>query len=1621
MKRHKRMNRRMTNRLKSTVSVLLASSMVLNPLNGIQIAIGSELNSTRVTVKGSKADINLSSAALREAAVNAIQNGVTFTPEAYVGLDTATDAAFENLLTQGSSLYELDLFDAEDQDVFTEAGIDVKLLIQKDPKAEDADLDTETASASNLKRKTNVSFDYQAKAANKGKEILFYQKGSPLDSLIGNLMLEDINHADLTEAETAEDNSSYVLTGSETVTILYMNTAKDKHTFKLSVDGKAFSGSVTVEGNESAVSKLKKQLKKDAKEELTGTTEATAEVTEASTEETTRADATETAAVDQDNAVEPETAAKAEESSTAADSMSAAETEESTSTEAATEAETQAETRTEAQTEEVSQEETTEKETEAQTEKEVKEEEATAEVEQLTKNTVTAIGSFTLQNFFDEAESQEVKTAEAETEAEEETTTEAEEQTEAAKEETTAEETTAENKESTEETTAAEETTAEANVEIAAAETEESKETEAETKAITAMDESLAEERAQLLSEQTVETLAENTVSAKAVQYTLDDLTSDFKSVDLGAYLVKVYPVADNAIDNSWTLKATELLKDDQTEADAKTENPETMSTETAEALKEAGIYDNSASLDIHFEDADGNEVEPNGKVRVEIEVAKEALDETATSLNVYHVEEKDGSIQDVKALDTTTQALDQTGEALADSQAIVTETVENTEAVAAVAETEDENSTAATQTVEKFSDEVAKVKTSFTVESFSTFTITWKQYSSLKLTIITEDLNGNEINAYGLAESELDDQEGEVYGCIFTDDNLHFFVPNYTVQDAYYVSNGKEIIVSRVVPVSSQSSWKESNERKGNKPQPQKSTVLKLYGEDGSTVVAEGTQLTVHVRYKPVDGEDKIPDADHDLGALAHEKTLSSNNDGTYTLSLNATGRSERKTENDKVNIIVVLDLSKSMEQTPDGNEAGRNDTTRLEIARDAVKTLGKTVLNGNDDITLELVTFNKSASLQGKYSSKTLAGFETLSDFETKVDGLDTDYYTNWEGGLKTAYNNLDENRANYVVFVSDGEPTWCDEGYIGPSSFIPNNYSYKGLKVAKEIVKKADFYAISAFDGATGMSWLTENAYEGTNVDWTIRSFSGTSEETVKAAFKEITKQITHAYSYKAIKITDVLTNNTAFEAASDSSPVFTYKIKTKKGKTYTVKAENNVITSLTDEKGAETSLSFTDENTKLSYQYKKDESFPTASYTASTRTIEWNMGDNFVLPDGCTYTVELRVWPSQEAYDNAADWKNNPSNFTEAYTAAAEGYKKDGDEYKLYSNKKAWVDYKTVSYTNGVSDENERNQPKADYEKPDPMPLIAAPVKITKEWSDNKDHSNEVVTMQISDSSSAPASIELSSTNNWTKTWYLAPGLNDGRTNLDAGHTYTISELKVMKDAEDVTNQYKASFRLNDTDVTGDSVSVKPMLVPEDSMIVIKDMANSSIAWGTNYQVTTTNTPIQKQLTIQKTVTGTGAVVDTTDGYKFTVEITGPNGAALTEAEKSMIGGWNTANTDITEGRNTDTYTVVVKPSKVGEAKSSAAILLPAGYQYQITEDKSNCQNYKTTVDGVNGDGMAQAATLNNDATVSFVNTYDIPSPTGVHRDILPYVISMGIALAGAAMLLLELQRKRRMSE
>ena len=740
--------------MKSTVSVLLASSMVLNPMNGIQIAVGSEQDQTRIDISGlinKKVNINLDSDALKTAALAAIQESNVYSVGNYLSTDTATDAAFENLMNEENPFYELQLWSSEEESQMAENGVDVKILVQRDSKIVKEEKENADAPATKSQlKKSDVSFMYDAHDAKSGQELAFYQPDSYLGTLLTDFQADKLYH-ETAEAEEALDNSSYELTGDETITILYMNTDKTAHTFKLLVDGKTYSTGVKVAGTESLAKSILNKLKITIKEDLTGTSAADEGSATASNIETKAETAAATEAAVETNAVASDASTEAEtgESTTAAESNAVESTTETAADVTESTEETTAESTTaEAQTAEVSQEETVNKEaaaeekTEKRSEAEKLAEDITKEVEQLTaENTVTRIGAFTLDKFFDEAEAEEVKTegttaedttdttaAEENTEAAEETTkeieteknTEAETTAEAStenKEETTAVETTAEStKAKSEETTA---------VETAAAETEEETKA-AEAKAITAMDESLAEERKETLKTVSAKDLAEEIISAKAVQYTLGDLTSDFKSADLGAYLVKVYPVTENAIEADWKLEVKELLRDEQeAKADNADENSTPMSEATKKALQDAGIYDNSRSLDIKLVDKDGNEVEPNGTVKVEIEMDRSLYDEVdSTDLTFYHLEEdQDGNITNVVQVadSSKTEALNAQGETIARDVAVVTKTVENTEAVAAVSETEEESTETSTE-VKAFAEDVAKLKTSFEVESFSPF-----------------------------------------------------------------------------------------------------------------------------------------------------------------------------------------------------------------------------------------------------------------------------------------------------------------------------------------------------------------------------------------------------------------------------------------------------------------------------------------------------------------------------------------------------------------------------------------------------------------------------------------------------------------------------------------------------------------------------------------------------------------------------------------------------------------------------------------------------------------------------------------------------------------------------------
>lgn len=135
------------------------------------------------------------------------------------------------------------------------------------------------------------------------------------------------------------------------------------------------------------------------------------------------------------------------------------------------------------------------------------------------------------------------------------------------------------------------------------------------------------------------------------------------------------------------------------------------------EALKENGIYDQSISLDIHFENKDGIEVEPSSSVSMRFYIARSALPEEVNEENIaiHHlVEKENGEIDHVEKL-SAVKGEEKKAEKKELTEEIDTERNEEKE----LRETAGQEG----ETKENGKEEIIR---EFTVEKFSVFTITW-------------------------------------------------------------------------------------------------------------------------------------------------------------------------------------------------------------------------------------------------------------------------------------------------------------------------------------------------------------------------------------------------------------------------------------------------------------------------------------------------------------------------------------------------------------------------------------------------------------------------------------------------------------------------------------------------------------------------------------------------------------------------------------------------------------------------------------------------------------------------------------------------------------------------------
>ena len=162
------------------------------------------------------------------------------------------------------------------------------------------------------------------------------------------------------------------------------------------------------------------------------------------------------------------------------------------------------------------------------------------------------------------------------------------------------------------------------------------------------------------------------------------------------------------------------------------------------------------------------------------------------------------------------------------------------------------------------------------------------------------------------------------------------------------------------------------------------------------------------------------------------HEKTLEDNGDGTYDLTLSVSGDAEQTDKVKPVDIVLVVDVSTSMNQKIDGI----GSKTRMQAAHDAAAALAKELLTAENanlspdqQTRISVVTFGNKAYLEQGYSTNA----EDISNaVPTKAK-----YFkgTNWEAALILANEQLGRaNAEKHVIFLSDGDPTlrMSAEGY-------------------------------------------------------------------------------------------------------------------------------------------------------------------------------------------------------------------------------------------------------------------------------------------------------------------------------------------------------------------------------------------------------------------------------------------------------------------------------------------------------------------------------------------------------------------------------------------------------------
>lgn len=656
--------------------------------------------------------------------------------------------------------------------------------------------------------------------------------------------------------------------------------------------------------------------------------------------------------------------------------------------------------------------------------------------------------------------------------------------------------------------------------------------------------------------------------------------------------------------------------------------------------------------------------------------------------------------------------------------------------------------------------------------------------------------------------------------------------------------------------------------------------------GTSGTLSISSGDSKSVAFRNVYTTnggGSDNEPE-----GTLSHEKYIKRNEDGTYDITLNASGTIGSKTNPAKLDIVLIVDTSGSM----------KNDG-KLQTTKDAVKALVD-VFNAEDkkdsvDVRYKLVTFSTYASVE---TQQWVDGDKLYNDY---VKWLSADGGTNYDQGFQKGKTAIDSARAEakkVVIFLTDGQPTYYGTGPSGCGKDTSTNVMTSAINSAAKITC-SDFYAVgiglpksvSVYQSDEHTWWNHDGDLDSNYKNLTGQGVLDKIKDSVHAANKEawnLTKDANGQYS----QLTD--------------------KFKQIAGETLRAACTDVVITDqlsdyvdVTDNSKLRVKVAVRDANGTYKDKYSNDfeladggdvtvdgKKIATVSYDDSKKTATLDFEDSYKLEDNYYYYLSI----------------------TNVIPNATAGTITSSGQPGFTSNATATISYK--SKESGPT-HNEK------YANP-VVQVQTIPVK--KEWSEEPADGTEVLVQLVDQDDKAVDGkiLKLNKANEWQDSLVVEKAAKYDN--------YSYRELKADENGGITYEGKKYSMAENGTDVTINQISYKVTYSQKaDGIRVITNTKNSrlmKIIKQSNSDVnlegaTFTLKDAQNQST-EYTSDANGIVFNNNINYgTYTLkEIKAPNGYALLNADITITVDQNRVTVSGSEKASVSqeedgTYTIIVK--------------------------------------------------------------------------------------------------------